>query len=64
MAHSNHGITRPKGEEQPTDKKRARTAHESDSEQSVSREATRDPSLNDHGGKPGGGTGASEHRRD
>ena len=63
MAHSNHGITRHKAEEQPADKERARAAHQSDSEQSVSREATRDPSLNDHGSKPGG-TGASERRRD
>lgn len=62
MAHSNHGITKHKAEEQPADKERARTAHQTDSERSVSREATRDPSLNDHGSKPGGGT--ETHRRD
>ncbi len=62
MAHSNHGITRHKAEEQPADKDRAQTAHQTDSEKSVSREATRDPSLNDHGSKPGTGTG--EHHRD
>lgn len=52
MAHSNQGITRPKGEEQPTDKERARTAHQTDSEQSVSREATGNPKLDSSGRTP------------
>jgi hypothetical protein len=44
MAHSSHGIVRDeKGQEQPADKLRARTAHKSEPENSVSREATRDP---------------------
>jgi len=43
MAHSSHGIVRDdKGQEQPADKRRARTAHKSEPENSVSREATRD----------------------
>jgi hypothetical protein len=46
--HSDQGITRDnKGEEQPTDRKRAQTAHQSDANKSNSREATRDPKLND-----------------
>jgi hypothetical protein len=64
MAHSNHGITSQKAEEQPADKERARTAHHTDSPQSVSREATRDPSSNDHGSKVAGGAASGKHRRD
>jgi hypothetical protein len=63
MAHSKHGITRTKAEEQPADKERARAAHQTDSPQSVSREATRDPSSNDHRSKAGGDAGSGEHRR-
>jgi hypothetical protein len=38
------GIVRDqRGEEQPTDKGRAQTAHKSESENAVSREATRHP---------------------
>jgi hypothetical protein len=62
MAHSNHGITRPKGEEQPTDKERARTAHKTDSDQAVSREATRDPKLDGSDRTPGAGTKSGESR--
>lgn len=41
-AHSDHGIVRnEKAEEQPKDKKRAQTAHQSDAKGSVSRDATR-----------------------
>ena len=48
MAHSSHGIVRDdKGQEQPADKRRARTAHKSEPENSVSREATRDPGPRD-----------------
>lgn len=46
MRHSNHGIVRDdKGQEQPADKRRAQTAHRTDSKKSVSREETRDPKL-------------------
>jgi hypothetical protein len=48
MANSNHGIVRDdKGQEQPADKRRARTAHKSEPENSASREATRDQGLSD-----------------
>jgi hypothetical protein len=62
MAHSNQGIARPRAEEQPTDKERARTAHHTDSKQSVSREATRDPQLDDDGTTPGAGTKSGQSR--
>jgi hypothetical protein len=42
MASSHQGIDTPKGEEQPTDKRRARTSYHSDPDETVSRE-TRDP---------------------
>jgi hypothetical protein len=46
MRHSNQGIVRDqKGEEQPTDKARARTAHKTHPDKSATREATRDPKL-------------------
>lgn len=48
MKHSDHGIVRnEKAEDQPADKERARTAHRSDPDNSVSREATRDPKHTD-----------------
>jgi len=62
MAHSNQGIVRPRAEEQPTDKQRARTAHRTDSAHSVSREATRDPELDDKGTTAGAGTRSGESR--
>jgi hypothetical protein len=56
MRHSDHGITRDqKGEEQPTDKDRAQQVHKADPKKSVSREATRDPKLNDAEKTPGSG---------
>jgi hypothetical protein len=56
MGHSDHGIARDKqAQEQPTDKKRAQTAQTSDPRQSASREATRDPKLNDAEKTPGSG---------
>jgi hypothetical protein len=56
MTHSSQGIVRDKkGEEQPADKKRAQTVHKTDSEHSVSREATRDPRLTDANKTPGSG---------
>jgi hypothetical protein len=55
MTHSNHGIVRNKAEEQPADKERAQAAHETDSAESVSREATRDPKLSNSGKTPRSG---------
>ncbi|MCK1741629.1 hypothetical protein IVA80_12285 [Bradyrhizobium sp. 139] len=56
MAHSNQGIVRDKrGEQQPRDKQRAQTVHKSEPEGSSSREATRDPKLNDNSKTPGSG---------
>ncbi len=57
MAHSNQGIVRgERGEEQPADKARAQKVHKSDPNHSVSREATRDPRLNEAEKTPGSGT--------
>jgi hypothetical protein len=48
MKHSDHGIVRnEKAEDQPADMERARTAHRSDPDNTVSREATRDPKHTD-----------------
>lgn len=56
MAHSNQGIvTDKRGEQQPRDKQRAQTVHKSEPEDSPSREATRDPRLNDNSKTPGSG---------
>jgi hypothetical protein len=55
MSHSHQGIVRPKGEEQPVDKDRAQRVHKVDPNRSVSREATRDPRLNDAEKTPGSG---------
>jgi hypothetical protein len=56
MAHSNHGITQDaRAEDQPRDKKRAQTVHESETKGSPSKEATRDPKLNDAAKTPGSG---------
>jgi len=56
MAQSNHGMVRDdKGQEQPTDKSRAQSAHKSDPGKSATREATRDPKLNDAEKTPGSG---------
>jgi hypothetical protein len=52
---SSQGIARDRAEEQPADKQRAQTAHQSDPKKSASREATRDPKLNDAGKTPGSG---------
>jgi hypothetical protein len=62
MAHSNHGMTRDRsGQEQPTDKTRAQTVHKADPRKSTSREATRDPRLNDAEKTPGSGTMPDDH---
>jgi hypothetical protein len=54
MKPSRHGIVRDeKGEDQPADKKRAQTVHKP--KKSISREATRDPKLNDAEKTPGSG---------
>ncbi|MFK4727286.1 hypothetical protein ABIE89_008386 [Bradyrhizobium niftali] len=61
MAHSDHGIVRDnRAEDQPRDKQRAQTAHKTGSHKtgsrgSPSREATRDPKLNDNNKTPGSG---------
>jgi hypothetical protein len=56
MSAPDQGIVRnQRGEEQPQDKDRAQTAHRTDPKKSVSREATRDPGLNDAAKTPGSG---------
>jgi hypothetical protein len=56
MAHSDQGIVKDKrAEEQPRDKKRAQSVHKTDWKGSPSREATRDPKLNDNSKTPGSG---------
>jgi hypothetical protein len=56
VSRSDQGIVRnQRGEEQPRDKDRAQTAHGTDPKKSVSREATRDPRLNDAEKTPGSG---------
>ena len=61
MAHSNHGMVKDeKGEVQPTDKARAQTAHKTDPRKSATREATRDPRLNDAEKTPGSGMGPDD----
>ena len=56
MAQSDHGIVKDdKAQEQPADPKRAQTAHRSHPGKSGSREATRDPKLNDAEKTPGSG---------
>jgi hypothetical protein len=63
MNHSHQGIVRDqKAEEQPVDKERAQTVHEADPETSVSREATRDPKLDDVEKTPGSGISADDRR--
>jgi hypothetical protein len=55
-SHSSQGIVRgDKAEEQPTDKRRAQTAHHSDPKKSASHEGTRDPKLSDGSKTPGSG---------
>lgn len=54
MAHSDHGIVKDaKAEDQPKDKQRARTAHSTKPDKSVSKDATRDPEPGDS--NPGSG---------
>ncbi|MGY0575425.1 hypothetical protein ACTGJ9_033915 [Bradyrhizobium sp. RDM12] len=56
MAHSDQGIVKDKrAEDQPRDKQRAQTAQKTDQKDSPSREATRDPKLNDNSKTPGSG---------
>jgi len=48
VTHSDHGIVKDKkGQEQPADKQRAQTAQTTGPHDSVTREATRDPKLDD-----------------
>jgi len=54
VTHSDHGIVKDKrGEEQPADKERAQTAHQTRPDGSVTREATRDPKQDQTSGSPG-----------
>jgi hypothetical protein len=56
MAHSDQGIVRDKrAEEQPRDKERAQTVHKAEQQGSASREATRDPAVDEAGKTPGSG---------
>jgi len=56
MSQSNHGIVRDKrGEDQPADKQRAQTVHKAEPKGSPSKEATRDPRLNNASKTPGSG---------
>jgi len=61
MKNSGQGIVKDKrGQEQPADRKRARTVHKTKTEMSVSREGTRNPRLNDSSKTPGSGTMADD----
>jgi len=54
VTHSDHGIVRDKrGEDQPADKERAQTAHQTPPNNSVTREATRDPKHDNTSPRPG-----------
>jgi hypothetical protein len=56
MTQSNQGVVRDKqGQEQPADMARARTAQKTSPGKSITREATRDPRLNDEEKTPGSG---------
>ncbi|MBK3664857.1 hypothetical protein JJE66_26975 [Bradyrhizobium diazoefficiens] len=56
MAHSDQGIVKDqRAEEQPRDKQRAQAVHKTNEKGSPSREATRDPKLNDNSKTPGSG---------
>lgn len=62
MSRSGQGIVRNRrGEEQPAGKDRAQTAPKADPNKSVSREATRDPKLNDAEKTPGSGMTPNDH---
>jgi hypothetical protein len=61
MSGSGHGIVKDeKAEEQPADNDRAQTAQKTNPKKSVSREATRDPKLNDAEKTPGSGMTPNE----
>jgi hypothetical protein len=55
MSRSQGIVRHEKGQERPADKDRAQAAQKSDPRKSVSREATRDPKLNDAEKTPGSG---------
>jgi hypothetical protein len=58
---NSQGIVRDqKAEEQPMDRERAQFVHKADPRQSVSREATRDPKLNDAEKTPGSGISSDD----
>ena len=60
MSGSQGIVKDDKGQEQPAVEERAQTAHEADPKKSVSREATRDPKLNDAEKTPGSGMTADD----
>jgi hypothetical protein len=61
MRHSNHGVVMDeKSQEQPADKARAQTVNKSGAKKSASREATRDPKLDDKEKTPGSGMTADD----
>jgi hypothetical protein len=54
MTHADQGITLDeKGQDQPADKERARTAHQTSPDGSATREATRDPKQDNASKRPG-----------
>jgi len=62
MTHSDHGIIKDqKAQEQPADKARAQAAQKSKPGKSTTREATRDPELNDAEKTPGSGMTPDDH---
>jgi hypothetical protein len=62
MKHSSHGIVKDKqAQDQPADKRRAQTAHQTDPKRSTSHEGTRDPRLIDAEKTPGSGTTPDDH---
>ena len=63
MSGSEQGFSTPRAEEQPTDKKRAQTVHQTHSPKAVSREATRGPDP-DHAGTVAGADKAPGERHD
>src|SRR4051794_25957371 len=61
IAHSDQSIIRDqRGEKEPRDKQRAQTVHKSEPKGSPSREATRDPKLNDNSKTPGSGMASDD----
>lgn len=65
MTHSDQGMIKDQmGQEQPTDKARAQTAHQTDARTSAPREATREPKPKDAETTPGSGMAPDDHDSD